>query len=70
MSFAMSLKRATGRSSRGSWRAKSVTLAAGGMTSVVAGLLAMASLLTTAIVATLKLVALATRTLAGIASPP
>ncbi len=35
----MSLKSTTGRSPRGSWRAKSVTLATGGMTSVAAGLL-------------------------------
>ncbi len=40
------------------------------MRSEVAGLLAMAGLLATAIVAVLKLVAPATKTLAGIASPP
>jgi hypothetical protein len=69
-SFAMSLKRATERSSRGSWRAESITLAAGTETSKVAGLLAMAGLLATAIVAALKLVPPATRTLVGIPRPP
>ncbi len=69
-SFAMSLKSATERSSRGSRRAKSITLAAGGMTSKVAGLLATTGLLAMAIVAALKLVAPATRALAGITRPP
>ncbi len=69
-SFAMSLKKSTRRSSRGSWRAKSITLAVGGVTSEVADLLATAGLLATAIVATSKHVDPATMTLAGIASPP
>jgi hypothetical protein len=69
-SFAMSLKSTTERSSRGSWRAESITLAAGTKTSKVAGLLTMAGLLATAIIATSNLVTPATRTLMGIASPP
>jgi hypothetical protein len=64
-SFAMSLKSATGRCSRGSQRAKSIILNAGGVMSAVAGLLAMAGLLTTGIIAASKLVAPATRTLVG-----
>jgi hypothetical protein len=43
-SFAMSLKSTTGRSSRGSWRAESITLAAGGIPREVAGLLATTAL--------------------------
>ncbi len=69
-SFAMSLTSATERNARGSWRAKSVTLATVNVTSKVAGLLAMAGLLATVTVAALKHVAPATSTLVGIASPP
>jgi hypothetical protein len=66
----MSLKSATERTYRGSWRAESVTLAAGTKTSKVAGLLMMAGLFAMVIVAASKLVAPATRTLVGIARAP
>jgi hypothetical protein len=69
-SFTMSLKSTTERISRGTWRAESITLAAGTKTSKVAGLLVMAGLFAMAIVAASKLIAPATRTLIGIARPP
>ncbi len=68
-SFATSLKSTAGRSSRCSWKAMRATTAVHGIANGIAGLLATASLIVMAIVAALKLVVPATRTLAVIARP-